>query len=202
MQIVGKSGHATMLWLGCFAFLLFFISDLNDCRLKFKPLVVCFPLGGIALSAATVISCITHTSRLPDTAKLALAILGLPFLLLLISALFFAIPADEAYVERKEGRAAATDGLYALCRHPGVLFFIPLYICISFAFGLPFYHAAIYSLLNIFLIVYEDIYVFPKVLFGYAEYKKTTPFLIPNRRSIKRFSAYCKKRFGGKRKGN
>ncbi len=170
--------------LGCFAFLLFFLSDLNDCCIRRRPLAVCFPLGGLLLSVATVLSCHRHPSPLPLPVKGVGLVFGTVFFLLLLKALFFSMPASEAYVEQETGRAATTEGLYALCRHPGVLFFIPLYLCLSVTFGLPYRESAIYSVLNFLLIVFEDAYVFPRVLSGYDAYKKTTPFLIPRPRGI------------------
>lgn len=192
-----------MLPLGCVAFLLFFLSDLNDVRLRWKPLIICFPLGAATLVAATVVSCVqaqTSAPRFPVAVRLISLILGLLFLLLLVASLFFSVSADEAYIAREEGRAVTTKGLYALCRHPGVLFFIPAYLCISITFGLPFLETAVYSLLNILLIIYEDICVFPKVLSGYSEYKKSTPFLIPNKKSIIRFFTTEKNIFPRSRK--
>lgn len=191
-----------MLAFGCLAFVLFFLSDMNDVRLKKKALTVCFPLGAVLLAISTAVSCIRSASPFPIAVKLIASGLGVLFFLLLIDALFFSVSADEAYIERKEGRSVSTKGPYALCRHPGVLFFIPTYLCLSFAFGLPFYETAVYSLLNILLIVYEDLRVFPKVLSGYTEYKKTTPFLIPSGKSIKNYIGSCKKRFSDlRRKG-
>ncbi len=182
-----------MLWLGVFAFIFFFLSDVNDCKFKKKALAACFPLGALMLSAATVVSCVKNASPFSTVVKTAAIITGVIFFVLMIWALFFSMPVGDAYIERNEGRRVNTNGLYALCRHPGVLFFIPLYICISFAFGLPFYEAAAYSVLNILLIVFEDIYVFPRVLCGYNEYKTNTPFLFPNKRGIKRFLDHYKK---------
>ncbi len=176
-----------MLMLGCLAFLLFFLSDLNDHKLRLKPLALCFPLGALLLISATIISCVKNASPHAPAVKYISAGAGLICFALLIRSLFFSMPAGQAYIEREKGRQAVTGGLYALCRHPGVLFFIPTYLCISLAFGMPLYESAIYSLLNILLIIYEDIIVFPNVLGGYSEYKKSTPFLIPNRRSVQTF---------------
>ena len=76
-------------------------------------------------------------------------------------------------------------GVYALCRHPGVLWFAGLYVCLWAAFGLPLWEAASLSGWNVLLVWFEDRCVFPAVLEGYDAYQQTTPFLLPNRRSIR-----------------
>ena len=42
------------------------------------------------------------------------------FLGLLIYTLFFALPFEETYCEDNKLRAAYTEGMYGVCRHPGV----------------------------------------------------------------------------------
>ena len=51
------------------------------------------------------------------------------FLALLIYTLFFALPFEETYCEENRLRAAYTEGVYGLCRHPGVLWFAGAYFC-------------------------------------------------------------------------
>ena len=43
-----------------------------------------------------------------------------------IYTLFFALPFDETYVKENQGRKVYTAGMYALCRHPGVLWLRPV----------------------------------------------------------------------------
>ncbi len=50
------------------------------------------------------------------------------FLALLIYTLFFALPFEETYCEENKLRAAYTEGVYGLCRHPGVLWFAGAYL--------------------------------------------------------------------------
>ena len=46
----------------------------------------------------------------------------------------------------------------------------------------------IYFLLMIFwnylYIIFQDLWTFPRTFFNYKEYQQSTPFLIPNRKSI------------------
>ena len=41
----------------------------------------------------------------------------------LIYTLFFALPFDETYAKQNNGRYVCDRGVYALCRHPGILCF-------------------------------------------------------------------------------
>lgn len=107
---------------------------------------------------------------------------------LLIYTLFFCFDAEEAYVQVNTPRTAYTKGMYALCRHPGVIWFILGFYCL---YGLirtehVFLYAGMMSLYNIMYIILQDVYIFPKTFINYDEYKQTTPFLLPNRQSIKK----------------
>ena len=171
--------------LGLCGFALFFLSDYNDWRLSRRGLRVCFPAGGALLIAGTALEC--HWSGGPAGGWLrwpALA-LGAVFGALLVYTLFFALPAKASYTRPGENRRACTTGVYALCRHPGVLWFAGLYVCLWAALGLPLWEAAVYSGLNVLLVVLEDRCVFPAKLEGYGDYQKTTPFLLPSRQSVR-----------------
>lgn len=113
---------------------------------------------------------------------------ALCFLALLIYTLFFALPFEETYCEENKLRAAYTEGVYGLCRHPGVLWFAGAYLCMWGMFG--GWRQGIYFLLMIFwnylYIIFQDLWTFPQTFFNYREYQKTTPFLMPNRDSIKK----------------
>ena len=114
---------------------------------------------------------------------------ALCFLALLIYTLFFALPFEETYCEENKLRAAYTEGVYGLCRHPGVLWFAGAYLCMWGMFG--GWRQGIYFLLMIFLelSVYHfsgSVDFFHRHFFNYREYQKTTPFLMPNRDSIKK----------------
>ena len=104
----------------------------------------------------------------------------------LIYTLFFALPFEETYCEDNKLRAAYTEGMYGVCRHPGVLWFAGAYLCMWGMFG--GWKQGIYFLLMIFwnylYIIFQDLWTFPQTFFNYREYQKNTPFLIPNKESI------------------
>ena len=92
---------------------------------------------------------------------------------------------EASYARPGEKRPACTTGVYALCRHPGVLWFAGLFACLWLAAGLPLQDAAVYTILNVLLVWFEDRCVFPDLLEGYEAYRASTPFLIPNGKSIR-----------------
>ena len=48
------------------------------------------------------------------------------------------------------------------------------------------YTHLLFSLMDLIYVILQDIWIFPKILNGYEAYRKTTPFLVPNYRSISR----------------
>ena len=171
--------------LGLCAFLLFFLSDYNDWRLARPELKVCFPLGGVLLAVGTVLEARQGVPLVAGWLQGLFFVLVAVFLSLLVYTLFFALPVEASYAHPGGKRPACTTGVYALCRHPGVLWFAGLYGCLWVAAGLPLWEAAVYSGLNVLLVLFEDRCVFPARLEGYREYQRTTPFLLPDRRSIR-----------------
>lgn len=172
-------------WLGLTAFVLFFISDYNDWRLSRRELKLCFPAGAVLLAAGTVLEARRGSAPASGWLRGLFFMLGALFLALLVYTLFFALPVEASYARPGQKRPACTTGVYALCRHPGVLWFAGLYGCLWAAAGLPIWEAAMYSGLNVLLVVFEDRCVFPARLEGYGAYQAATPFLLPTRRSIR-----------------
>ena len=171
----------TAVIIGSIGFLCCFLYDHNSIRLKKSFLHPFFSIGCFFISAVF----------------LAAALL---FLGLLIYTLFFALPFDETYVKENHERLAYTEGVYALCRHPGVLWFAGFYFCLAGFLGSGKALGAFVVLIvwNILYIFYQDRIVFPETFSNYGAYQQTTPFLIPDRNS----TAACIKtwRKGGKRR--
>ena len=109
------------------------------------------------------------------------------FLGLLIYTLFFALPFQETYVDQTAGAKTYDKGMYALCRHPGVLWFTGFYCCLWLALGgaALFWLAFWYSLFNVGYVLVQDYYTFPRIFTDYAQYKRQVPFLLPNVKSFK-----------------
>jgi len=76
------------------------------------------------------------------------------------------------------------QGVYGLCRHPGFWMFALCYLFLAlFFFDIRLlYCCVVYSICNFLYILLQDVYIFPKYIRGYSEYKKRVPFLIPGRK--------------------
>lgn len=172
--------------MGGLAFFLFFLGDFNDLRLHKKWMRFCFPAGVVLLTLSVILQ--LNPSAAPVQSlifRVLILIAALIFAALEIYSLFFSFPVEEAYASPGEKRQSQQSGIYALCRHPGVLWLFLLFLCLWLALGFSFFAFITYSLLNVLLVVYEDAVVFPSLLFGYHNYKARTPFILPTPASIK-----------------
>lgn len=181
--------------MGIFGFVLFMIYDINSVTVNNKLLHGCFFLGCFSLVAATgglLSAAITETMWYTVRTIVFIPIATL-FLFLLIYTLFFAIPFEDTYIKSDSKPKTCTTGFYALSRHPGVLWFIGFYLSLWLALPdmLLLMAGILFSLLNLMYIFLQDRWIFMKIFPDYGDYKKHTPFLIPNLRSIDR----CKKTF-------
>lgn len=182
LHIMGALG------LGTAGFLLYFIYDANSIKWNNHILQKFFGVGSLCVVIATVWT-LAHTSWSGGAgiaARICFGAGGFFFLALLIYTLFFALPFDKTYLEDNKKREAYTEGVYGLCRHPGVLWFAGLYVCLwgvsgSLDQGIFFVSMIIW---NYLYIVFQDLWTFPQTFTNYDEYKKRTPFLIPSRKSI------------------
>ncbi len=178
------------LLLGCIGFALFFLYDINSVTRQNRLLGFTFYAGCALLVFATAADLVSALrggalSSLCDYIWLIPALLSF---LALIWCLFFAIPFEDTYVDPEAGRHVCDTGVYALCRHPGVLCFTALYLFLGIA-ALPealLRNGMIFSALNILYVIFQDKITFPRTFCDYTEYQKHVPFLIPTKASIRR----------------
>ncbi len=178
-----------MVGLGASAFLFFYLYDYLQIRRPEKTLGVLF-FSGIFLLVASTGGLIASTAFRASKSGLLFALalfFAAIFLVLLIYTLFFALPYDKTYEARAEKRVLVSTGVYALCRHPGILWFSALYFFLWAAFGGGhlLWAFLLFSALNVIYALLQDRWVFPRQFEGYGDYQKTTPFLMPNPRSIR-----------------
>lgn len=179
-------GDKRMIFVGCIAFLFYVLYDINQCWLKQKFLQPCFFIGSLLLVAATgkiVIEAGVSKMTLFHGVALTLAVI---FALLLIYTLFFAIPFEETYIEEQFNHVCKS-GVYALCRHPGVLFLLGFYVFLSVAISSRRLLNAglLFSLCNVVYVILQDKFFFPRCFDDYPVYQKEVPFLIPTSSSVK-----------------
>ena len=178
---------------GTISFILFMFYDLEQAGAvshRFHKITKYFFTLGSVLLVLTTVGLLWKTSIFTaewDGNCIIFLILSVAFLGVLIYTLFFALPFEETYVAQ-EAHKTYDKKMYALCRHPGVLWFAGFYICLWLAFGGKslLVMAVWFSFLNFCYIILQDCYTFPKVFSDYEDYKKRVPFLIPNGKSLKR----------------
>lgn len=177
--------------LCCFLVLVLF--DINDVLWKKKIGRVLFfaGMGGILIISIRTVVRAVLAMELQLVRFCIFTGMAVVFLILLIYTLFFAIPAEEAYSEttvKQAERKACTSGMYALSRHPGVIWMTLLYASVLGA--LPTKETALLflstTICNIGYVVMQDLWTFPQLFCNYMQYKKMTPFLLPTGKSIKK----------------
>ena len=180
--------HMAGLALGAAAFLLIFWVDavsLQKMRLV-KPLLW---LAGIALSVAGLVVTVREPPRvrLPAPVSVAGWALGAVCTALFVYSLFVEIPFASAYVQKGMPSRLVTEGTYALCRHPGVLWLAGLLAGVFLASGSLWMLAALplWIGLDVLYVVLQERLYFVRI-FGdeYRQYQCTVPMLVPTSHSV------------------
>lgn len=183
---------------GFVAFGLYLIYDYNSVKWKYRLPHCFFLIGTLLLGAATAVQTIAAWSAAGIQKYTGLFLIGaVLFLVLLIYTLFFALPFEETYLQPNGKLVVYSEGMYALCRHPGVIWFFLFYLCLGSAFGSSglLRTGMFYSLLNLIYVIVQDCWTFPATFDDYDEYKKIAPFLLPTVGSVKRaFATYRRKK--------
>ena len=175
--------------LGTAGFVLYFVYDINSVLSKNVCLQKFFAWGSILVVASVVAEFCSAWGQGHRSveAVIGFGIGALFFLGLLIYTLFFALPFEETYCGENKLRAAYTEGVYGLCRHPGVLWFAGAFLCMWGMLGgwRPGIYFGLMIFWNYLYIIFQDLWTFPRTFFNYREYQQSTPFLIPNGKSIR-----------------
>lgn len=173
---------------GAAAFVLFAVYDINSVCYKKKVLKAAFSAGFLLLAAATGGLMADGWDSRNGIRTFLFLTAAAGFLLLLLYTLFFALPFKETYVRENALPEVCSEGMYALCRHPGILWFVGLYGCLAAALPRPdlITGAVIFCMCNILYAVLQDVWTFPRYFSEYDRYKMEVPFLIPTGSSIRR----------------
>ena len=179
----------TALLLGIAGFLLCFLYDINSFTVRSGLLHCTFGFGTALIAVATALDlrAAWRAGTLSGTLDLLLLLLSAVCFAALIYCLFFALPFHETYTEQSDMRPVYDRGVYALCRHPGILCFFGMFLFAGLA-ALPcalLAHGMVFSLLNLAYAFFQDRITFPKTFFDYHTYRERVPFLIPTRDSTR-----------------
>jgi protein-S-isoprenylcysteine O-methyltransferase Ste14 len=105
---------------------------------------------------------------------------------LLVYSLFVNLPFRKTYVAPGVGDRLVRTGTYALVRHPGVFWYALLLVSLILISKskLLLVASPIWLGMDILHVVIQDKFLFGKMFKDYEDYRRETPMLIPNRRSI------------------
>lgn len=176
--------------LGLTAFVLYFLYDINSVTRNLQFVHSFFALGTVLFGMATVLELVAAWSAgffSGDGDVVLLLGAGICFGAL-IYCLFFALPFQETYAEQHIGRHVYSEGVYGLCRHPGILCFFGMYMLLGVAAlpGKMIFRSMLFSILNLAYAYFQDRITFPKTFCDYSDYQKKVPFLIPTGDSLRR----------------
>ena len=180
-----------MLYLGIgiigFVFLLMF--DISSLCKKNHLKYVLGISGFLLILGSTVMIIVdfSHFLQIDGIYRVISLIIAILSLILLIYSVF--IEVGKSTYEVNVEHSLVTSGTYALSRHPGVLWMLLLYIfgAIFFQNLLAIYAALVWTLVNIIYVSIQERFIFHKIFDNYDKYRKTTPMILPNYKSIERF---------------
>lgn len=181
----------TILWLALVGLICFLGYDVwTVCRAGARLPQALFGAGILCDAAVTVWMLWSSQSALDRLGLRPVLFWGLAvlFLAVLVYTLFFALPFRSTYVDPTQRRPVCRSGMYALCRHPGIIWFSLLYAALYLAVPIPatLWGGAVLCGGNLLYIVVQDLWTFPHTFFDYDAYRKEVPFLIPTSKSLRR----------------
>ena len=175
--------------LGITGFMLFMAYDINSFTRRSKILDTAFLCGCILIAISTVIQLYLawKEGAFSGWGDIVMIVFGVLSFAAMIYCLFFALPFDETYVSQQNGRSVYDKGVYALCRHPGVICFALMFLFLGIAArpSALLGNGMILSGLNLLYAFFQDRVTFPKTFYNYPEYRKRVPFIIPTSKSIR-----------------
>ena len=178
------------LCLGITAFALYFLYDVNSFLWQRRLPRTFFAAGTLLLAAALALDIVNAALlRAFSVAGDWLWLLAAAAMFAaLIYSLFFALPFEATYQTQENGRHVYDKGVYALCRHPGILFFFMTMLALGLA-ALPYTglltRGMLFSAMNLAYAAFQDRVTFPKTFCDYPAYRQRIPFLIPTKESIR-----------------
>jgi protein-S-isoprenylcysteine O-methyltransferase Ste14 len=176
--------------LNILGFILLFIFDIVALKRVRRLKSFIWAVANIILISTVIIMALSQDKfGLPVWAIIAGWILLPIAVFLKIYPLLISLPFRKTYLKDGVGDTLVTTGFYALVRCPWVysMAFILIALLLIFHSNLLLIASPIILAMNILLAWIQNRYLFDKMFPGYADYRKQTPMLIPNSRSLKAF---------------
>jgi protein-S-isoprenylcysteine O-methyltransferase Ste14 len=171
--------------LGFVCFLLFDIFSMRN-RVVLKYMSVLTGVGLIAYSSTRLVG-LPSDLVFPSFVQGIALVHAVIFMCLLIYSVFIEVGLKtyQTYAEP----SLVTDGTYSLVRHPGVIWLFLAYFfgAIYYANSYVLLTAFIWTTVNTIYIIIQERYILIHLFDGYEQYRRTTPMVIPNSTSLKRF---------------
>ncbi|MBQ3275584.1 MAG: hypothetical protein IJH47_00815 [Oscillospiraceae bacterium] len=188
------------LWYGLLGFGSILLYDINNVNHNNDRLQSLYGVGGGLIGLAVLDQInqgVQKGSSTPLWLRIVFGVLAAVFFVLLVYATLFAGKRTrwgrQAEKTRWWEKDLADRGLFALCRHPAVWLMLLMNLCLMGAVEFDYLVVILFNTAGLLLAFYEDRYVFPELMKGYENYRKTTPFLLPTGDSIRRCRETWKK---------
>ncbi|MFZ5352319.1 MAG: hypothetical protein ACOZCL_06285 [Bacillota bacterium] len=182
---------------GISAFIFLFLFDVYTIRGWIYRKYICGCIGAaLILFSAIMLAIVSKKAVLPLSLRLTAIVLCILSVFLLVYSLFIELPFKTTYAQKKHSSILIDTGTYALCRHPGVLWFAFIFFFYYFATGAELVIAGglIWTSLDVLHVYLQEKLFFLKMFPSYADYMSYTPMLIPTKSSIERCILTLQKR--------
>ncbi len=176
--------------VGCLGFLTIHLADIFSLRKVPGAKPLSWIIGvGLLVYALAMLSLAPDKLLLPRWLIWPGAALLAVSLSLLVYSLFVNLPFNKTYVATGSGDRLITSGLYALVRHPGLHWFIVVLAALVLVSRseMLLLAAPIFTVLDVTLVLVQDRFIFGRMFKDYPRYRRTTPMLVPNRKSLNAF---------------
>lgn len=149
-----------------------------------------FGLTGLAVFIFSSIMTLLYsdTTNIPIVLRAISFVLSLFFLWMLVYSLFLELPFQKTYGNKIHNTKLITTGTYALCRHPGVIWFALFYLFLFLftAKTMILVGGTVWTILDVIHVIFQEKLFFIVMFPDYGNYINTTPMLIPNLQSYKK----------------
>jgi len=175
--------------IGTMAFVFFFFFDIYTLKNEVVKKKIFGVMGLVPfIYSAIMVTVSWDKIDFPLPLRIVAFVLWLGVTFLLIYSLFLELPFVKTYGRMQHNNELVSTGTYALCRHPGVLWFGFLFLFLFATTGSVLLIPAgiIWTCVDVLYVYLQEKLFFYKIFPGYKAYMKNTPMLIPTKASIKK----------------